>query len=126
MFVTSDDSPYAPFQRALETGNEMLVMAAARELPLVALDDALRICLLLRDGSPQRYERAEVRWLGRFALEAKGVTIDDLRSAAAALDALPERVSEAMERRPDRPDWATRRRQTRPTGPTRDTRRISL
>jgi hypothetical protein len=91
-------SPYARFQRALSTGNELLVMAAARELPQIALDDALRICLLLREGPAHRYERAAVRWLGRFALEAEGVTIDDLRSAATALDALPKRAEDAMDR----------------------------
>jgi hypothetical protein len=96
--VTSDGNPYARFRRALETGNEMLVVAAARELPTVALHDALRICLVLRGGDPARYERAAVRWLGRFALEARGATIADLRLAAEALDALPERATEAMER----------------------------
>ncbi|HEX8975380.1 MAG TPA: hypothetical protein VF781_02615 [Solirubrobacteraceae bacterium] len=95
--MTSDGSPYARFRRALDTGNELLVLAAARELPQIALDDALGICLVLRDGDPTRYERAVVRWLGRFALEARAVTIRDLRSAAAALDALPSRSTEAME-----------------------------
>jgi hypothetical protein len=38
-----------------------------------------------------------VRWLGRFASEARGVTIDALRYAADALDALPARTPEAME-----------------------------
>src|SRR5205085_12206074 len=98
MFVTSDGNPYARFRRALQTGNEALVTAAARELPRIALDDALRICLVLRGGDPERYERAAVRWLGRFALEGRDVTIDDLRLAANALDALPDRASEAMER----------------------------
>jgi hypothetical protein len=98
MFVTSDGNPYARFKRALETGNEALVIAAARELPQVALDDALRICLVLRGGDRARYERAAVRWLGRFALEARNVTIQDLRHAADALDALPQRAAEAMER----------------------------
>ena len=55
MFVTSDGSPYARFRRALATGNENLVVAAARELPQVALDDALRICLVLRSGDRGRY-----------------------------------------------------------------------
>jgi hypothetical protein len=96
--VTSDGSPYTRFRRALETGNELLVITAARELPQVGLEDALRICLVFRDGDPDRYERAAVRWLGRFALEAHGVTIDALRIAADALDALPERPPEAMER----------------------------
>ena len=94
--MTSDGSAYTRFRRALETGNELLVLAAARELPGVALDDALRICLVLRDGDPERYERAAVRWLGRFALEARGVTIGALRRAADALAALPEHSDEAM------------------------------
>ena len=96
--MTSDGNPYARFRRALATGNAALVTAAALELPRIALDDALRICLVLRGGDPDRYERAAVRWLGRFALEARGVTIEDLRTAAEALDALPERAAEAMER----------------------------
>jgi hypothetical protein len=98
MFVTSDGNPYARFRRALETGNEAVVTAAALELPRIALDDALRICLVLRGGDPARYERAAVRWLGRFALEGRRVTIEDLRLAADALDALAKRPADAMER----------------------------
>lgn len=97
MFVTSPSSAYSRFRRALDTGNANLVIAAALELPQVALEDALRICLVFRDGDPERYERAAVRWLGRFALEARGVTIEALQAAASALDALPERTTEAME-----------------------------
>ena len=96
--MTSDGNPYSRFKRALDTGNEALVTAAALELPRITLEDALRICLVLRDGDPRRYERAAVRWLGRFALEAAGATIDDLRRAAEALDCLPIRPGEAMER----------------------------
>lgn len=93
MFVTS---AYARFQRGLATGNLALVITAALELPRVPLGDALRICLLLRDGDPERYERAAVRWLGRFALEARGATIDDLRRAADAFAILPYRTDEAV------------------------------
>jgi hypothetical protein len=95
--MTSDGTAYARFRRALATGSESLVTAAALELPRVALDDALRICLVLRGGDPERYERAAVRWLGRFALEGRRVTIADLRAAADALDTLPGRPTEAME-----------------------------
>ena len=98
MFLTSEGNPYARFRRALQTGNEALVIAAALELPHIALDDALEICLVLRGGDPERYERAAVRWLGRFALEARGLSIADLRAAADALAALPHHASEAMER----------------------------
>lgn len=96
--MTSNGSPYQRFRRALATGNPALVTAAALELPRIGLDDALRICLVLRGGEPARYERAAVRWLGRFALEAPQATIEDLREAAEALDALPARAAEAMER----------------------------
>lgn len=96
--MTSDGSPYSRFRRALETGNELLVLATARELPQIRLEDALRICLVLRDGDPDRYDRAAVRWLGRFALEGRAVTIRDLRTAARALDELPDSTGEAMER----------------------------
>src|SRR5450755_3091394 len=113
--MTSDGSPYARFRRALETGNEMLVLGAARELPQIALDDALRICLVLRDGDPGRYERAAVRWLGRFALEARAVTIRDLRAAAAALEALPTLAGHGTPaaRRPPSAPAAPRRREAR-------------
>ncbi|MGO9904351.1 MAG: hypothetical protein ACLP4R_24620 [Solirubrobacteraceae bacterium] len=99
MFAKGDaGSPYARFRRSLETCNPHLVLAAACELPQVALDDALHVCLVLRDSDPDRYESAAVRWLGRFTLEGCGITIADLRLAADALDALPAQPSEAMER----------------------------
>jgi hypothetical protein len=96
--MTSQGSAYARFRRAIDTGNELLVLAAARELPQIALDDALRICLVLRDGDQERYERAAVRWLGRFALEARGMTMAAIRAAADALDLLPAKPEDAMER----------------------------
>jgi hypothetical protein len=39
-----------------------------------------------------------VRWLGRFALEAKGARIRDIRAAADALGAMPVQPVVAMER----------------------------
>lgn len=95
--MTSDGSAYSRFRWALETRNLNLVVAAARELPQVSLDDALRVCLLLRDGHPDRFQRAAVRWLGRFALEARGVTIDDVLVAGDALALMPEQPAAAME-----------------------------
>lgn len=55
----------------------------------ISLPDALRICLMLPDQDPDRYEAAAVRWLGRLALEARHATLDDLRLAADALADLP-------------------------------------
>src|ERR1700691_4488736 len=95
--MTSDGSPYARFRRALDTGNELLVLNAARELPQIALEDALRICLVLRDGDPARYDRAAVRGLRRVALAARGAARGRLPTAAAALAALPTATTDAME-----------------------------
>ena len=50
-FVSIKGGPYARFRRALDTGNLTLVRAAAAELPRVALPDALRVCVLMRDES---------------------------------------------------------------------------
>lgn len=61
------------------------------------LPDALRICLMVRDQDPERYEAAAVRWLGRFALEARDATLDDVKRAAEALDALPKQPDAAIE-----------------------------
>ena len=92
--MSGHGTPYGRFRRALDSGNEVLILSAARQLPRVAL----RICLVRRDGDPDRYERAAVRWLGRFALEAREVTVNAIRGAAEALDDLPDQPAEAMER----------------------------
>ena len=36
-----------------------------------------------RDGDEERYERAAVRWAGRFALEARTVTLEAVATAVA-------------------------------------------
>lgn len=93
-FVSIKGSPYARFQRALTTGNLLLIRTAAAELSAVALDDALKICVAYRAEGPA-YERAAVRWLGRFCLEHKGVTIEEIFQAAEALERLPTSTEEA-------------------------------
>jgi hypothetical protein len=87
--VSSQGSPYARFKRALRTGNLALVKAAAGELPAVRLDDALLIACLIEEQDAEQFERAAVRWLGRFALERPSVRIEDLREGAIAFAALP-------------------------------------
>jgi hypothetical protein len=73
-----------------------MVRLAAAELPTVALEDALRVCLLIRDQDPDQYDRAALRWLGRFALEARSATLADVRAAADALARLPNDAENAM------------------------------
>ena len=86
--MSSEGSPYARFKRALRTGNLALVRAAAGELTDVRLDDALLIACLIEEHDAEQFERAAVRWLGRFALERPSVRIEDLREGAVAFAAL--------------------------------------
>jgi hypothetical protein len=95
LFVSIKGSSYARFRRALDTGNLTLVRATAAELATVNLDDALRICLLMR-ADPSRYERAVVRWLGRLCLERPDTTLTELKLAVAAFERLPGEPGEAV------------------------------
>jgi hypothetical protein len=85
--LTSGGSPYTRFQRALATEDIALVRAAAAELPHVGLGDALKIVWLYREDD-QLYERAAVRWIGRFALEAPAATLEDVQTALSAFGAV--------------------------------------
>jgi hypothetical protein len=90
--------PYPVFRAALDSGRLDRVMQLAREMPPMRLDDALRVCLLLRDsGDRARYERAVVRWVGRFSLEARDVSLEALDAALTALAMMPEAPEAAME-----------------------------
>jgi hypothetical protein len=80
---------YANFRRALDTRNLTISRAAAAEIPQVPLDDALRICLLLRNAEPVAYDRAVLRWLARFARE-KAFSLGQLKVAIAAFEGLAE------------------------------------
>jgi hypothetical protein len=87
--VSIKGSPYAGFRRALDTGNLALIRTAAAELPQVNLDDALRICLVIREREPASFDRAACRWLARYAAERRA-TLARLAVALAALDLMRE------------------------------------
>lgn len=86
--MTSQGSPYARFKRCLATGNGALVRAAAAELPQLSLEDALAVCLVLRDDEPEVFERAIVRWHALLCRQAKGISAREAQLALAALQAL--------------------------------------
>ena len=93
-------SPYAHFRRALGTGNLALIRTAAAELPQINLDDALRICLVIRKREPESFDRAACRWLARYATQ-RSATLARLAVAVAALDLMrddPDLASELLER----------------------------
>lgn len=86
--------PYPVFAQALEAGSLKRAENIARDMPVVRLDDALRIVeLMARDGDP-RYERAATRWLERLAAEtdldpqAARACLRELRGRPGAIDDL--------------------------------------
>ena len=93
----SRGGPYARFRRALDSGNLLLIRSAAAELPAVPLEDALAVCLVLRGAEPESYNRAVMRWLGRFCLERPGATVSDVRKSAAAFERLPNDPARASD-----------------------------
>jgi hypothetical protein len=100
MFVSIKGSPYAHFRRALDTGNLALIRTAAAELPQINLDDALRICLVIREREPSSFDRAACRWLARYATQRRA-TLARLAVAGAALELMredPDLAHEVLER----------------------------
>jgi hypothetical protein len=71
------------------------VRATAAELPYIPLPDSLSILELIEAHDEQRFEPAAVRWAGRLALEARGLTLAQLQLAIAALDGLPDEEARA-------------------------------
>ncbi len=86
--MTSQGSPYARFKRCLATGNGALVRAAAAELPRLSLEDALAVCLVLRESEPEVFDRAIVRWHALLCRQARGIGAREAQLALAALQAL--------------------------------------
>jgi hypothetical protein len=86
--VTSQGHAYAQFQRALKAGNAFLALEAARELNHVTLEDALGLCLVMRQDR-RRYQRAAARWLARYHGEVESVTLTEIREVADLMAALP-------------------------------------
>jgi hypothetical protein len=78
--VTSQRHP-----RALERRNLPSAWAAASELQVVSLADALALCLLVRDREPAMFTRVALRWHARFCAETPSI---DLETGRLALDLL--------------------------------------
>ena len=61
-----------------------MIRAAAAELPQVSLEDATRVCVVLRDREPERFEAAAVRWIARYCRERPDVGLQEVESACEA------------------------------------------
>jgi hypothetical protein len=70
-------------------------LAAATELQVVSLADALALCLLVRDREPAKFTRLALRWHARFYAETPVVDLEtgrlvlDLLTAIGGADAVP-------------------------------------
>ena len=96
--MTSDGSPYARFRRALETRNLNTIRAAGAELPRVGLDDALEVCLVVRERQPEGFEAAAVRWIGRYCTERPDLSLEIVDPAVAAFRDLQRNPTVGLER----------------------------
>ena len=86
--MTSHGHAHSRFRRALLTKNVTLIDAAARELQHVALDDALRILVVLAERQDQRFERAAARFASRVTTERR-LSLAEARYVLALAEALP-------------------------------------
>ncbi|HET8537599.1 MAG TPA: hypothetical protein VFL73_10520 [Solirubrobacteraceae bacterium] len=96
--MTSDGSAYSRFRRALLTGNMSLVNATARELPQIALDDALRILRVMAAKQDPRFDRAAARFAAR-AIHELGLGLAEARYVLALVEALaasPDTIGELL------------------------------
>lgn len=98
MLSRREQIPWPRVMAALNAGDLEWLRANAGRYAAFRLPDALQVCLLVRDREPELFERAAVRWLGRFALEAPAATISDLEEGARALRAMRTDANAAMER----------------------------
>jgi hypothetical protein len=60
-----------------------------RHPPRFSSAPGTQLTLLLADGDPERYERAAVRWHGRFLNETKNVDLRESVAVLALLAAIP-------------------------------------
>lgn len=82
--MTSQGTAHGRFQRAIHRRHIQAAEMAAREMGGLSLADALSLCELLANDDPARYERAALRWLGRF-IDERLPPLSEVALAASAL-----------------------------------------
>lgn len=82
-------SSYANFRRALLGGNMHIIEAAAAELGTIALEDALRILVVMGRAQDPRFPRAAAKWAARVTSERR-LDLDASRRLLTLVECLPE------------------------------------
>jgi hypothetical protein len=91
VFVTAEAHAHVRFRRAIARRALWMAEDAARELPNLPLQDALKLVHLYAERRSPKYEKAAMRWLERYLTE--GTT--SLRDVARVTASLAEREYEA-------------------------------
>jgi hypothetical protein len=84
VFVTSEGHPGARLQRALAAGNLTAAEQAAFEIPFIPLALARALVELYAEKGDPKYERAALKYLGRYMTEANP-SLADVAQVAALL-----------------------------------------
>jgi hypothetical protein len=89
--VTAEAHPHARFRRAIERRALWAAEDAARELPSLTLEDALKLVHLYAERESPKFERAALRWLERCLVEGSP-RLQHFAQLTASLSALePDR-----------------------------------
>ncbi len=94
--MSKGPSSYALFQRALQQRHLLHAELAARELPQLTLEDALRLVTLYAETKSPKAERAALRWLSRLLDERHALTLDEAHRASGALEGLLRGEAQAL------------------------------
>lgn len=89
--MTSEGSPYGRFTRALQRRSLHEAEAAAHEMPVLTLDDALQLVHLYAERASPKYERAALRWIARYVAESTPALRDLALVVASLADHAPAR-----------------------------------
>lgn len=95
LFDDESGPSHAIFRRALDRRNLPSAWAAAAELQVVSLGDALALCLLVRDREPAKFTRLALPWHARFCAGTPDVDLEtgrlvlDLLTAIGRIKAIP-------------------------------------
>jgi hypothetical protein len=88
--VTAEAHAYPRFRRAIERRALGMAEDAARELPNLTLEDALRLVHLYAERGSPKLERAALRWLERYLAEGS----PSLQSFATVVETLARRETD--------------------------------